>query len=257
SLPRAPPEVQRSESVVQSELHLARAVEGVADAAERGGVDVEARVGSAGQVAEAVIRAGIKARMIQRIGGLESKLDGLAFGNLRDFGDVGVQVHGRRIVEHAALQRADGSGARIEEGLVGEDRLTFLCGSAVVARVDVRRVDEEGSLARHVEAHDIAELAGGEAGAGGILRGAGSGPVQCAALRENRERRARLPGEDAADVPSAGDAGDYGIARQKAVSRAERQLVSAVGMEDMPQVVSGAGALDLRVVDVEEGLEAA
>src|SRR5207253_1607881 len=83
SLPRAPPEVQRSESVVQSELHLARAVEGVADAAERGGVDVEARVGSAGQVAESVIRAGIKTRMIQRIGGLESKLDGSAFGNLR------------------------------------------------------------------------------------------------------------------------------------------------------------------------------
>src|SRR5579883_2222646 len=86
-------------------------------------------------------------------------------------------------------------------------------------------------------AHVSADLAVGKGCNRSVGNGTEAAPVKGRVLRHDRERRAALPGEDRAGLPSVDQQAQCTIRRAKElVALAHRQLISKVGLERMRQV---------------------
>src|ERR1022692_3193019 len=99
--------------------------------------------------------------------------------------------------------------------------------------------------------------AAGRGGGGGVLGRPRAAAVQRAALRKNRERRARLPGQDAAGSPAAHQPRQDPILREQAMTVTERQFVGAVDVQHVREIVRRPSPFQFRIVRIQEGLEAA
>src|SRR5260370_13772605 len=131
--------------------------------------------------------------MLEDVARLHAKFDGLLLGDVGRLLNAGVHIEGPGSVEHAALQRADSTGARIEKDLSGKRRRPIRRDGAAV-RSDSRLLNVVRPVPRHLKPDNIAEVRTGERCNGGVVVRSRS-PVQGASLRKNREWRPRLPGK--------------------------------------------------------------
>ena len=89
---------------------------------------------------------------------VETQFNRLAFGDTRHFGDICVKPKDHWIFKHSALKIPDVAWSRIDESLASKRRLPFLNSASIIARIDVRGVDEVWTIPRHVETNHVSEL---------------------------------------------------------------------------------------------------
>ena len=108
-----------------------------------------------------------------------------------------------------------------------------------------RRHDHR-SVAGHLEFHNVGELRSGQGGVGRVPhRSRAVGAVERAPAGQDRNGRARLPGENAAEGPSADDSVEpAGVDR---MALAEGQVVGHGSLERVRQVEDARDALDRRL----------
>lgn len=233
----------RSEDDLERHLDVAWAVEGRGDTPEVSGIHV--------------LIGNVEDGRVERVEKLEPQLGVNPLVDGRTLDDVHVEVVANRPVEDKPLQRTGSSGWWVEKHLSVEGRLSVgLYGAAI--EVDDIRVDEEQPPWGTENPYQPLKLSSRQGRVHGVEIAARSGrhTVDGATTRVNTEWRTAPDFEKEPNLEAAHQPPQEAVAGVERLALSERQLIDAVGLENVRDVKGRPRFFKRGLPVVEERLEA-